>query len=85
VLTARVRARSSTPSWSVPVAALTRHGDATLVFVRDGNEMLAQSVVVVGEDGARAFVSGVDASRRIAVAGVSALKALWLAAVEEGG
>jgi cobalt-zinc-cadmium efflux system membrane fusion protein len=86
VLTARLRASAASGVWAVPVAALTRQGNETLVFVRDGAEMLVRSVTVVGEDGARAYVDGgVDASRRIAVAGVSALKALWLTAADEGG
>jgi cobalt-zinc-cadmium efflux system membrane fusion protein len=85
-LTARIRANAARGAWSVPVAALTRQGDETMLFVRDGAVMLVRSVTVVGEDGARAYVDGgVDASRRIAVAGVSALKALWLSTVEEGG
>lgn len=86
VLTARIRARAAAGAWSVPVAALTRQGNETLLFVRDGGQMLVRSVTVVGEDGARAYLAaGVDASRRVAVAGVSALKALWLTAAEEGG
>lgn len=86
VVTVRIRASAAGDAWSVPVAALTRQGNETLLFVRDGADMLVRNVTVVGEDGARAYVEGgVDASRRIAVAGVSALKALWLSAAEDGG
>jgi cobalt-zinc-cadmium efflux system membrane fusion protein len=86
-LTARIRAPA--PSGGVlvvPVAALTRHEGDILLFVRSGGDVLARRVAVLGEDGARAYVRGdLKQSELIAVAGIGALKALWLSAREEGG
>lgn len=86
-LTARIRAPA--PSGGVlvvPVAALTRHDGDTLLFVRSGGDLLVRRVAVLGEDGARAYVRGdLEQSELIAIAGIGALKALWLSASEEGG
>lgn len=86
VLTARILSSSEGDAWSVPIAALTRHGTETLLFVRTGTDVRVQRVDVIGEDGARAYLGGgLEPRARIAVSGVSALKALWLAAGEGGG
>lgn len=87
VLTARIRAlAASGKAFAVPVGALTRQGGETLLFVRRGGEVLVRPVVVIGEDGARAYINrGLEPNDIVVVAGVGALKALWLSASEEGG
>jgi cobalt-zinc-cadmium efflux system membrane fusion protein len=86
-LTARVRAAAAGGALAVPGAAVTRDAGDALVFVRAGNTMHVRRVDVVGDDGVRIYVDGgVGAGERIAVSGVSALKALWMSAAgEEGG
>lgn len=69
---------------AVPAAAVTRDGGAALLFVRAGGEVHVRRVDVLGDDGARVFVGGLDPAARIATSGVSALKALWLSAAEKG-
>jgi cobalt-zinc-cadmium efflux system membrane fusion protein len=86
-LTARIRARpASGTALAVPAAAVTRHEGTTLVFVRRGGNVEARPVELLADDGQRVYVSaGLDAQARVAVQGISALKALWLASEEEGG
>lgn len=76
---------AGTPAVSVPTAALMRSGDAAYVFVRSANGVIATPVTVVASAGQRVILRGVDAGASIAVTGVSALKALWLAAGEADG
>jgi hypothetical protein len=86
-LTAHVLARPpASGAFAVPAAAVTRHKSEALVFVRSGAEVLVRRVEVLATDGVRIYVAGgIGADARVAVDGVSALKALWLASVEEGG
>jgi cobalt-zinc-cadmium efflux system membrane fusion protein len=86
-LNARIVARPpGSGAFAVPAAAVTRHGGETLLFVRSGAQVLVRRVDVLANDGARIYVAaGVDADAVVAVDGISALKALWLARVEEGG
>jgi cobalt-zinc-cadmium efflux system membrane fusion protein len=73
-------------AYTVPAAAVTRNGDDVLVFVRSGKGMIAQRIEVLADDGTRVYVTGgISAGAVVAVEGVSALKALWLAAQERGG
>lgn len=68
----------------VPVAAITRSGDASYVFVRTTDGVEVTQVDVLGVSGSSAFVSGaVTTDDLIAAAGVSALKSLWAARSEE--
>lgn len=70
---------------AVPAAAVTRSGADSVVFERRGSEICVRRVVVLAESADNVFVAndlGPDA--RIAVEGISALKALWLADGEGG-
>ncbi len=86
-LTARVLARSAGGLvYAVPVAAVTRNGSDVLLFVRSGSGVIAQRIDVLADDGKRVYVaSGIGADAVVALEGISALKALWLAAAQEGG
>jgi RND family efflux transporter MFP subunit len=85
-LTARIDAEAAADAFAVPVAAVTREGGDALVFVRAGGNVEVCRVEVIGDDGMRVYIAGnVDVAARIAVGGVSALKALWLSAAVEGG
>jgi cobalt-zinc-cadmium efflux system membrane fusion protein len=86
-LTARVLARPDGVVYAVPAAAVTRHGGDALVFVRSGAELRVQRIDVIADDGTRIYVaSGLAPGAVVAVDGISALKALWLATEElEGG
>jgi cobalt-zinc-cadmium efflux system membrane fusion protein len=84
-LTAHVLARPEGVVYAVPAAAVTRHDGAALLFVRSGTDMHAQRISVLADDGSRVYVAGGLAPGAIvAVDGVSALKALWLASNEGG-
>ena len=86
-LTARVLARpAGGVAYAVPVAAVTRNGSDVLLFVRTGNGVVARRIDVLADDGTRVYVaSGISADAVVALEGISALKALWLAAAQEGG
>lgn len=68
---------------SVPAAALMRSGDQSFLFVRSSNGVLAIPVTVVGATADRVVISGIG-DDEIVVGGVSALKAMWLAADGSG-
>jgi hypothetical protein len=54
-----------------------------LLFVRSGGDLVPQRIGVLADGGERIYVgSGIVAGSLIAVDGISALKALWLAAEE---
>jgi cobalt-zinc-cadmium efflux system membrane fusion protein len=86
MLTARVLARpAGGVAYAVPAAAVTRNGADALLFVRSGSDVVARRIEVLADDGTRVYVAtGIGADALVAVDGISALKALWLAA-EEGG
>lgn len=67
---------------SIPAAALVRSGDDARVFVRSARGLVPVPVTVVAAAGGRVIVRGLDADAEVAVTGVSALKALWLASAE---
>ena len=69
---------------SVPTAAVIRSGDAAYVFERSAGGVTVTPVTVVATADRRVTVRGIDAGASVAVTGVSALKALWLAAGEAG-
>jgi cobalt-zinc-cadmium efflux system membrane fusion protein len=84
-LTAHVLAPQEEVVYAVPAAAVTRHGGETLVFVRSGGLMRVQRIAVIADDGTRIYVGdGIGAGSVVAVDGISALKALWLATDAEG-
>ena len=66
-------------TWSVPVGAIVRSGEQPYLFVRTqaGFEVRAVNIIATVDD-ATYLQHGVAADTRIAVSGVSALKALWL-------
>ena len=87
-LTARVLARPAGGgvAYAVPVGAVTRNGGDVLLFVRTGNGVVAQRIEVLADDGKRVYLAGgIDADTVVALEGIGALKALWLAAAQEGG
>jgi cobalt-zinc-cadmium efflux system membrane fusion protein len=86
-LTARVLARpAGGVAYAVPVAAVTRNGGDVLLFVRSGGGVIAQRIDVLADDGKRVYVAGgIGADAVVALDGISALKALWLAAGKAGG
>jgi cobalt-zinc-cadmium efflux system membrane fusion protein len=86
MLTARVLARpASGVAYAVPAAAVTRNGGDALLFVRRGNDVVARRIDVLADDGTRVYVaSGIGADALVAIEGISALKALWLATAEGG-
>lgn len=66
---------------SVPAGALTRHAGQTLAFVQsagdeDALRFEARPVRIVSQGGERAVIEGVKDQERIAIKGVSGLKAL---------
>jgi cobalt-zinc-cadmium efflux system membrane fusion protein len=82
-LTAHVLARPEGVVHAVPAAAVTRHGGEALLFVRSGSDMRAQRINVLADDGSRIYISGgLAPGSAVAIDGVSALKALWLASNE---
>jgi len=88
VLTARILARpAGGVAYAVPAAAVTRNGGEVLVFVRRANGVVAQRIEVLADDGTHVYVAGgIAPDAAVAVAGVGALKALWLSSAErEGG
>lgn len=87
-LTAHVFARASGGvALAVPTAAVSRHGNEALLFVRRGANVDVQRVDVLADDGTRIYVAVDTAAAEgpVAVDGLSALKALWLASDEAGG
>jgi membrane fusion protein, heavy metal efflux system len=75
-------ARSVTGAVSVPAAAVVRVGGQPMVFseTKTGFAMQPVTLVASGGGGGNAVVTGVPAAARVAVAGVSELKAMGLAA-----
>jgi cobalt-zinc-cadmium efflux system membrane fusion protein len=72
--------------WTVPVSSVVRSGDRHFVFVRSAAGFSVQPVEHLGVEGDRAVIAGDDLDRtsRLAAAGVSALKAIWGGAADEG-
>jgi RND family efflux transporter MFP subunit len=67
--------------WRVPAAALMRNAGQAYVFVARPGGFEPLAVGVIAEEEGSAVVSGpLDADMRLAVSGVAALKAAWLAA-----
>jgi membrane fusion protein, heavy metal efflux system len=70
---------------AVPASAVTRSGADALLFERQGNEIRVRRVDVLAESGDQVFVANdLGPEARIAVDGISALKALWFASGEGG-
>jgi len=64
--------------WSVPVGAVIRRDDQCHVFVRTDAGFEAREVTVVSATADQAYLDGdLSTNIRVAVSGVSALKAIW--------
>jgi cobalt-zinc-cadmium efflux system membrane fusion protein len=71
---------------AVPTSAVIRSGDSAYVFVRDAQGFAVRPVRVAGAEGDAIFIAGGPGpDSEVAVAGVAALKALWLSGDGEGG
>lgn len=65
--------------WTVPQAAVVRHGDKTYVFVRTPQGFAATPVQVLAAAGQSLLVAGaLESGQEIATGSVIALKAAWL-------
>jgi len=70
----------------VPTSAIVRSLDTAYVFVRDPQGFTVRRVRILGTEGNSVFIAdGPGPQREVAVAGVAALKALWLSGDGEGG
>jgi membrane fusion protein, heavy metal efflux system len=81
VLAVEITSPAGNTQHRLPAAALMRHEGKTSVFVQtaadnQGVRFAARPVRVLGEGGDSALVDGVQAGERIAVRGVSGLKAM---------
>lgn len=81
VLEVEIAAPASTQQQRLPAAALVRHEGKTYAFVQrssddQGTRFAARPVRVVSQGGDSVLVEGVQAGERVAVKGVSGLKAL---------
>ena len=66
--------------WSIPSRAVVRRDKQPYVFVRTDSGFEVRAVSEVSTSGSVSYVSaGLDGETRIAVTGVSALKAMWAA------
>ncbi len=64
---------------ALPNGAITREGGETYAFVRREGGVEPVRITVLAEGNDRVFIeAGISADAQVAVAGVSALKALWL-------
>ena len=73
------------PIWKIPAAAVTRSGNSHFIFIRTAGGLAVRPVSVVGSDSRSIFFSAnIDESTKIAVAGITAIKALWSAGEESG-
>lgn len=65
--------------WRVPTTALTRHLSRTWVFIQESDGFRPVAVQVLEESAQSSRIAvPVDASARIAVKGIAALKGVWL-------
>lgn len=66
--------------WMVPASAVTRSGDTYILFVRTASGFIVRQVDLVSVSADRAYLDAkLDPGDRIAVSGISALKAMWSA------
>jgi cobalt-zinc-cadmium efflux system membrane fusion protein len=72
--------------WVVPAAAVISSGGSHYLFVRTANGFDVRYALILGANADHAYLNvDIDADDSIAVIGVSALKALWLAQSESDG
>lgn len=71
---------STGPVWTVPTSAIVRSGQQSYVFVRTNDGFDVRAVNELSTTGNVAYINeAFSANTRIAVTGVSALKAMWAA------
>lgn len=73
----------SASAWRVPAAAVVRQQEKSFVFVQQGSGFAAVEVQLAGQAGDQVLITAADptalkANDRIAVKGLSALKAAWM-------
>jgi len=85
VLTARVLGSAEAGAvFSVPAAAIARQDGQAWLFASHGEDLTPVPVRVVGDDGRNSYVEAdLAADAEIAVAGIAALKSIWVAGDEE--
>lgn len=84
IVAVELPAAGSAGGWSVPLAALAHDGKQAYVFVRSASGFDVRPVSVLASAGQRVRVQGkLNEGEQIAVSGIVALKAAWLA--EKGG
>ncbi|EQM72049.1 hypothetical protein L682_00080 [Aquipseudomonas alcaligenes OT 69] len=83
LVTVEIPVESSGKAWSLPLAAVARNKDDSVVFVRTPDGFVAKPVKVQASAGQLVRVEGdIKAQDEVAVSGVIALKGAWL---EEDG
>jgi len=74
----RLTLSSSQSQFRVPSSAVTRVGDATLVFVHEAVGFFSVPVEVLAREGAYSVVTGdLSPGQEVATSGIAALKAAW--------
>jgi cobalt-zinc-cadmium efflux system membrane fusion protein len=74
---------SAGPVWVLPAAAVTRSDENHYIFIRTANGFEVSEVSVITADSANVYVrADINANQKIAVRGVTTLKALWSAQSE---
>lgn len=67
---------------AVPVAAVVRSEERAYVFVRSANGVTVEEITVAGRTDDTVYIRDADPSWDVAIIGVSALKAVWLASLD---
>jgi len=73
-----------TANYALPAAALVRSRGTAYLFLRTASGVEAREVAVAGRSDGDVLVSNIAPTDRVAVSGVTALKALWLSGDETG-
>ena len=74
----RLQLRSTTEQFRVPSSAITRIGDAPIVFVQEAAGFAPVGVDIVAREGQFSIVTGeLAAGSKVAASGIAALKAAW--------
>lgn len=70
---------------AIPASAVTRNAEDAFVFVRTARGFDVRPIELLADGGDRVYVQAeIDESAEVAVAGVSALKSLWMSSQDEG-
>jgi len=71
--------RSTNPVVSVPITAVVRRGTRAYVFERTETGVRAREIEIAGSTEGLVYARGITPADEIAVRGIAALKAMWLA------